>query len=63
LECNAYLVILPLQDYLELPTSARINVPGTKEGNWQWRLDGGEYNDNLSQKIKELLKQSGRCSK
>ena len=63
LDCNANLVIVPLQDYLQLPTSARINVPGTKEGNWQWRLDGGEFNDNLSKKIKELLKQSGRCSK
>ncbi|MBR2875291.1 MAG: 4-alpha-glucanotransferase, partial [Clostridia bacterium] len=60
LDCNANLVIVPLQDYLQLPTSARINIPGKKEGNWQWRLDGGEFNDNLSKKIKELLKKSGR---
>ncbi len=32
-------VIIPLQDYLELGKSARINTPSTKFGNWQWRLE------------------------
>ncbi len=33
--------VVPLQDVLGLGTSARMNVPGTLSGNWQWRyLDG-----------------------
>lgn len=31
-------VILPLQDVLGLDTRARMNIPGTLEGNWNWRL-------------------------
>jgi len=31
-------VLLPLQDVLELGPEARMNQPGTSQGNWQWRL-------------------------
>jgi 4-alpha-glucanotransferase len=31
------LAIIPLQDLLNLGTEARFNLPGTSEGNWQWR--------------------------
>ncbi|MHB8127001.1 MAG: bifunctional glycogen debranching protein GlgX/4-alpha-glucanotransferase [Desulfitobacteriaceae bacterium] len=31
-------VIIPMQDILGLDTDARMNVPGTIEGNWQWRM-------------------------
>jgi 4-alpha-glucanotransferase len=34
----ASLVISPLQDVLGLDSPARMNVPGTVEGNWSWRL-------------------------
>ena len=30
--------ILPMQDVLELDTSARMNTPGTPNGNWEWRF-------------------------
>jgi 4-alpha-glucanotransferase len=30
--------ILPLQDALGLPASARMNRPGSKSGNWAWRV-------------------------
>ena len=33
----ASLVICPLQDVLGLDSRARMNVPGTVEGNWSWR--------------------------
>ena len=39
LESRAELVVLPLQDVLGLEDAARMNVPGTTEGNWNWRLD------------------------
>ena len=31
--------IVPLQDLLELPSSARMNFPGTLHGNWLWSLN------------------------
>ncbi len=31
-------VIMPMQDLLRLDTRARFNVPGTAEGNWEWRF-------------------------
>ncbi len=32
------LAVIPLQDLLDLPSDARMNKPGTVEGNWQWRF-------------------------
>jgi 4-alpha-glucanotransferase len=32
-------VILPMQDVLGLGEEARMNIPGTIHGNWQWQLD------------------------
>jgi len=36
---RAALSIAPLQDVLGLGTEARMNLPGTEQGNWQWRFD------------------------
>ncbi len=35
----ARLVICPLQDVLGLDRRARMNVPGTAHGNWNWRME------------------------
>ena len=35
---RAALAVAPLQDVLSLGTEARMNLPGTEEGNWQWRF-------------------------
>lgn len=37
-ECDARLVIIPVQDVLGLGAEARINSPGTASGNWVWRM-------------------------
>ena len=34
----ARLAIVPLQDLLGLGSAARLNTPGTRTGNWHWRL-------------------------
>ncbi len=34
---TATLAIAPLQDVLGLPSTARMNLPGTPTGNWAWR--------------------------
>ncbi|MFA6911293.1 MAG: 4-alpha-glucanotransferase, partial [Candidatus Cloacimonadaceae bacterium] len=31
-------MIFPMQDILALDEKARMNIPGTALGNWQWRL-------------------------
>lgn len=30
-------VVIPMQDFLNLPTTARMNIPSTLGGNWAWR--------------------------
>jgi len=34
----ADLAVLPMQDVLELGSSARMNTPGSSSGNWKWRM-------------------------
>lgn len=34
----ADLILFPMQDVLGLDQRARMNIPGTGEGNWRWRL-------------------------
>ena len=34
---SAALAIAPLQDLLNLGAEARMNLPGSTEGNWRWR--------------------------
>ena len=37
--CDAPVRVLPLQDVLGLDDEARMNTPGTVEGNWAWQAD------------------------
>jgi len=55
--------IVPMQDYLNLDSSARVNTPSTLGGgNWKWRLSEGDVSTTLAIKIKELIILSGRDS-
>ncbi len=56
----AGLAILPLQDILELPAEQRMNIPGTAEGNWQWRYLPTALNSQLATKLRELTRIYGR---
>jgi 4-alpha-glucanotransferase len=49
------LAILPMQDVLSLDSSHRMNVPGTAEGNWQWRFTWEQINPDLSSSYNNLL--------
>lgn len=44
--------IIPIQDYLQLDNSARINQPSTLGTNWKWRLKEGQFSKELQ---KEML--------
>lgn len=49
------LAIAPMQDFLNLPGSARMNTPATVgNGNWCWRMLPGAADDALAKKIRLL---------
>lgn len=52
--------IFPVQDILGLGTEARMNVPGTTSGNWEWRLRTGQLTDEALQRLRELSGATGR---
>ena len=56
LRSRADTVIIPMQDWLELNTDCRMNTPGTKDGNWQWRINGEALTSDLSQKLRALCR-------
>ncbi len=55
--------IIPMQDYLELDNSARINVPSTLGNNWNWRMKAGVYTKALAERIRDLTETYGRGRK
>jgi 4-alpha-glucanotransferase len=57
----ANVFISPLQDILGLGEDARMNRPGTKRGNWRWRLRPGQLTSLLSERLAELTKRSNRA--
>lgn len=54
------LAVIPMQDYLELGSEARINTPSTLGGNWTWRMKKGAFTRELAKKIGKLTALYGR---
>jgi 4-alpha-glucanotransferase len=52
--------IIPLQDILGLGSEARMNLPASQQGNWQWRYREGELTVERSQRLKRLTELYGR---
>lgn len=52
--------IIPLQDYLELGTEARINTPSTVGDNWTWRMRKEMIGEDLAKKIYRMTSMYGR---
>jgi 4-alpha-glucanotransferase len=52
--------IIPLQDVLGLDSGARMNVPGTAEGNWRWRFRSGQIDRLARERLAELTALFGR---
>jgi len=52
--------IVPLQDLLELGATARMNIPGTATGNWNWRLDPACVPADLAERLADLTTLFGR---
>lgn len=49
-------VIIPIQDYIGAGSEARVNVPSTAFGNWQWRIDSRALSCTLCEKIYDVTK-------
>ena len=52
--------VVPMQDVLGLGSEARMNVPGTVEGNWAWRMGGTELTPELAARLRRLAEIYGR---
>ena len=48
--------IYPLQDVLSLDETSRMNTPGVKGGNWQWRYTASMLNNEYAQRLCYLSK-------
>lgn len=55
------LAVVPMQDFLGLDGTCRMNTPGTVKNNWQWRLVKSQFpGAELILKIKNMVQLYGR---
>ena len=59
---TANMCIIPAQDWLGLDNSSRMNVPGTVNINWSWRLLPGQITDELAEEMLVITKRFGRAN-
>jgi len=60
LSSRAELAILQAQDILGLGSEARMNSPGTIEGNWSWRLRAGQLTKRHAARLRDATAAAGR---
>jgi 4-alpha-glucanotransferase len=58
---RARFAVVPLQDVLGLGSEARMNTPGTSEGNWEWRLPEGALTQDLQRRLRKLTVATSRA--
>ncbi len=60
---RAMFALAPLQDFLRLGSAARMNVPGTTDANWRWRLLPSQVGDDgVATQLRDLHDRHGRAS-
>ena len=52
--------IIPMQDYLGLDNTCRMNRPSVSQGNWAWRMQEDAFSPELVQRILRLTRITGR---
>jgi len=57
----AHTAIVPMQDVLCLDGGARMNRPGSEDGNWAWRVRSDAFHSSLSSRLKRLVELYGRA--
>ncbi|MBC7962940.1 MAG: 4-alpha-glucanotransferase [Steroidobacteraceae bacterium] len=53
--------IIPFQDILKLGSEARMNIPGTPFGNWEWRFSWDMLPQNLAASVRNQLERYERA--
>ncbi|MEW6129005.1 MAG: 4-alpha-glucanotransferase [Acidobacteriota bacterium] len=56
----ADIAILQMQDVLGLNTGARMNLPATEKGNWNWRVRAEMMTKEVSERLREMTEIYGR---
>lgn len=57
----ANMVIFPMQDILGLGEEAKMNLPATSRGNWQWKLLPDQITPSLVKRLREITETYGRA--
>jgi 4-alpha-glucanotransferase len=57
----AALAMAPVQDVLNLGSEARMNRPGSAQGNWRWRAAGEMLSGPMFENLRELTERSARA--
>jgi len=57
----ADMAIIPMQDILGLGEKARMNLPASAKGNWEWRLKREQLSQSLIKKLTDITKIYGRA--
>ncbi len=52
--------IIPFQDILKLGNEARMNLPGTASGNWEWRFSWDMLPQDLAVSVRSRVERYGR---
>jgi 4-alpha-glucanotransferase len=52
--------IVPMQDLLGLGNEARMNLPASTIGNWNWRCKNDDFSDEIAERLKDLTEIYGR---
>lgn len=60
LQSVAERVIIPMQDWMGLDGSHRMNVPGTVGDNWLWQFQWQQLSEGLAARIRYWVEQSNR---
>jgi 4-alpha-glucanotransferase len=60
LSSTARLCVVPAQDLLGLGSDARMNTPGTDEGNWSWQAPTGAFDETLAGRLREMVEKANR---
>ncbi|MGA3286693.1 MAG: 4-alpha-glucanotransferase [Bacteroidota bacterium] len=62
LESVADIAVIPYQDVIGLGSEGRMNIPGTIEGNWEWRFTWDQVGTDSANRLYELTALYGRCN-
>lgn len=59
----AHTAIAPVQDLLGVGNEGRMNLPASDSGNWFWRYQDGELNEDVAERLREITSIYGRGGK